>query len=92
MLLEGKGCPEQGAAPLCHPIIVTPVCPGGPLPLKRLTLREAKRFVVAEGAETKKEGTQMCVMPEPRGQGRAGRLLGGGGIRSDVRDSKLHYL
>lgn len=27
-----------------------------------------------------KEGTQMFLMPEPRGQGRAGRLLGGGGI------------
>ena len=57
-----------------------PVCPGGPLLLKKLTLREAKRFVVAEEAETKKEGTRMCLMPELRGQGRAGRLLGGGGI------------
>lgn len=27
-----------------------------------------------------KERTQMCLMPEPRGQDRAGRLLGGGGI------------
>ena len=26
------------------------------------------------------EGTEMCLMPEPRGQDGAGKLLGGGGI------------